>query len=1040
MPTTQEINITRSAVQGHELSLWHYVFDENTDPLDESTIVPGFTPAPVDGWWNMGAYVDFSQGIQFNHDGRGHTFTFTLAEENRELWPDRVPILLMAGHFDGTGWSDAECVCWGRLQGDATATANPGRKGKATRTVSYTKWWDKLPVDGRRFGKPNLALNATITASSAVLATPMEEAPLEFESQADVAANRIVDGNSDTVSVLNVVAYPTMPTIGDTAIPRILRMHNGRFPSRSVGAGGQCMFIELWAGHNTTTWGDFEGSAGSLPVLGDPNDGGNPPTVSDNDDHTFSLASGQGRSGTKGLLMRFKERYNANGTPREPYLQWNLNVGAQNAGVPMKVSFWLKAASTESIGKVVTISSWMRFGETKLRRITLSQQYTKYEFAWDNNGVGDHGFRLRVAQGELAGGDIYCVMDDFRVVTGYSDQAHSDYYDQRYHLTFDDAAGHVRWVRPAWELAGSGDFIIPPEESIIITDDANLFKARFNAGNRTVYQMKNLYPEWYFAPGVGKVRAGWNGVSDFFDWTPNGSFVLIELVDFDPGGNANDRSWTVDQALSRQSPVGTGALSVENFPHVGLLLGEYGAGYWVADLGAYSPSVLSFDISNTATLIPVDNLDEYAASGRVKIGSEYINYSGKTENAEGIGSLIVTARGVSASGAGGGSTAASHTAGDLVYPMLTDGLGADSGTATGTFAQSGWLIDTIELRRKEGTPKILSGVVLTSNLVSPRDPSDPDASVGAKWERHPDWRLVTRFADLTNGLGSVITLRMTDTIRQARHVAVVIDRMETDSRGQPQRAKLNELIVRKAAPVGNLGGGWGANSVNTLGGLVLHMLLKFTDLPEAKVIANWLGPSLDAITVAPGTVASVVQSATERGLLNIWCDPWNRLVVEPSPAHPAFDARVPEWTWEQDDVQGDLAVTWADVDEVAQVRVSATDPETLKVYTSSYPATRLRRGQVREYTSLIAHSAQEADELAYALFRDASTRRSCTVKCSAAPWLRPWQRHVLNWLDVEGSGSVLGVNMVVTGYSATIKPGTAGYVWETTINLREMAL
>jgi hypothetical protein len=122
----------------------------------------------------------------------------------------------------------AAVVAWGYLDGSGRQALGVGLDQTGTRFVTLAGFWDRVNVPAMRLGRRNLATSASLHASSAVLATPEAEAPLEYIGQESCAATLILDGNADTVSVLDVIADPARPTLGDSASPIVVRVWDSR--------------------------------------------------------------------------------------------------------------------------------------------------------------------------------------------------------------------------------------------------------------------------------------------------------------------------------------------------------------------------------------------------------------------------------------------------------------------------------------------------------------------------------------------------------------------------------------------------------------------------------------------------------------------------------------------------------------------------------------------------------------------------------------------------------------------------------------------
>ena len=987
---SQHLAVLQSHESGALVEIWRST--EARGVLDESAIVAPWLPTAPD-WEDVSGAVLLSEALEIAHDGRGHTISLTIAEESRLAWLDDLAVAVVAQAWDGSAYTDRELVAWGYLAGEGGQQLDKDGNQTGRRVITYHGYWDRTRVPSHRFGRLNLAQGATVAGSSAALASVTAEAPLEYISQDDNAASKAIDGNADTAAILDVIADPAQPAIGDSLDPRILRAYAGR-TVRSIGSGNEPIWIELFCGHNLTPWGTDWVSPPGMYAEGKP-------TIRNDSEHEITVVTNG--DGTKSLRVRCKAQtgnYNAEG-----WIQFIVYSPYGNR--PFRVAFDLKASSPSAIDAraLLTITDAAPTpGERIDERLRLPQ--TRQSWAYDFGTTGAYGgakFSLKFEKGQLAGpDDLYYDLSNLRISVGYMDE----YGGGRLFISYDNGAGVQRTQRLAFDLTTPA-WTIPADGTVIVCDDLATFKAKFDPGTRQVIQMKNLQPEWFFGPGVGKLALRYGTDPNRNQFAPSG-MTTIETIDF----TTNGLTWATYQGLSRQSPIGTGSLAVEDYPHVGVLPGAYGAGFVWLDLGAYKPTVLSLPMTSGQLTFTVDDPDRLPSSGTAYIGTEQIAYAGRDDQ-----TFTITTRGANS------TTAAAHDTGDAVTPKLA---GA---------AQTGPLWDALEVRRKPGTPAILSGAVLYSNLVSPGDPS----AGGAKWERHPDWSLLSRFANSVKALTLSFRAPGAGPL-QARHVCLVVDRMDR-YRGVPQRVKVNEIVVREWVPGASADGDWAGHALPDTAAVAAHLLTQHGGVPASKVAVMVAPAPLGDLPVAGAMLAQLIGNLEGDGDLRVWLDPYNAATVAPDPSNPQYDAREPYVTLDGTVLLNPPAGDWGVCAPVAQVRGTFRETASLRTYVIAYPDVPGQTGEVVEVRGTVRSWAEGRDRVVRE-FRNRNTRRTPQrVAVGPSPWARPWLRVAYTSADLDAGGQWIGVNAVLRSYRHRFTLDAAGgIVWECDLVLKETVL
>lgn len=1010
LETTAAYDLARAMEDGHLVEFW---LGPARGVLDESTIT--LTWLPGAGWTEKTSTILLSEGALVNHDGLAHTITFTVADESRAEWADDLAVAVIAQHWYPApqSFGSRYLVAWGYLTGEGRQTLGMDLLQTGQRTVGYTQYWEKTPIEAMRLGRRNLASIATVVQSSPILATPAEEAGIEYVSQNDCVANKLFDGNVDTVSVLDVIADPAVPTIGDMQTVRFFRFF-GSF-TRGIAPGGIPRFAEVVIGHNRTPWGKtwtgipgmyFEGTAAVRTEAG-----------------RLKTEVVTYPDTTKGFRVT---TYQSNDLTRSTWIQWII---AASTKIPLRVSLEMKAGDVPSVGKRVHLMfSDATQGHTQRYDVTplsLGYSWQKFEFIFNSDAeYGGAKIEITTYQGESLSGDVLYEIRNLEVSEGYSDEAQAPGNAQkRLFLCFDNGAGVQACQRVAFDLtSGNPDWAIPAFGSVIFVDDIASFKAKFGDTGKTLFQMKNLQPNWFFGPATGKIKLAFATNPDRNNYN-DGSLTTVDEINFAAFG------WSEYQSIVRGdgtsgNPYGTGASwTQENFPHVGMLpTGGYGAGYWWLDLGAYAAPKLKLPLNIGDMRINVDDLDAYTDHGYGKIGTERIWWAGKDATA-----LLVHERHID------GTTEANHAIGDAFIP---DGF-------TGTYqnslvSQTGWNVDMIKLRRKPYTPIILAGAVLVSNMVSPSDPS----TGGTRWDRNPDWTVLQRWSDRQGDLDTITIdlMQLYGGPKEFRHICIVVDQMGRDIYGNPQRVKLNEVVIYEAQLAAGASGNYVSKNASDLAGAIGYLLTQRAKVPVSKLITNIKTPTIGDLPLSPTTALQAVKTLAAGGLLKIWLDAANNVNIDALPTNAKFAKPAPYISLDSSMLHDQFVLTWSAAHEVAQINVVAKLIASLRMYSASYPSLPAGLGVVEDVRDVSIFNEADAPVIAEHTFRDRNTRRRGIANVGAFPWLEVGQRILTNLSEIDASGQGTGVNFVVSSYSIQIGMDEGGPTWETSITLTEMGM
>lgn len=1009
MPTVQEAAITN--LQAGVRTEWGvYRYDADPELFDPAAITTGWEPGAAG--WTYVATVGGQAGAEFSHDGTGGTIAFGVYDFRKDAWPDDIPVALSARYWDGAAWSPWAAVAWGYTTGAGKVRRSPEALLGEVK-ASIVGRWGKLAVPGITFGRLNIAQGAAAGAHSTALINPNELVPAEYAYQVNCDPPNAVDGVIDTVAAAEVLAGPEVLDYGGTDLPRLASFFGPHDPG--VAIGGVPRFIQLDCTRSLTGWGV---SWAAIPEMYNADAGEGQTALRDDSKYTTTVQS----DSEGGNAFQVANKLNAD-PKATTWVQWIVKSNRTNVPMRVRLDFRAAPASSAALGKVldVGISDARPVGQTTQNiGVTLGADWQSFIVDFDSStDYGGAKISIKTQPGDhVAGGWTYQIRR-LRVLVGWDHDGWAKLNDYKaLYLGMDDGAGHEKWQRISWDLAAGGNFNIPPERVLVIADDAAVLKQQFDPGAATVLQMKNAWKWWHFEPGIGRMKLVLQNnppnLSDI-DTLAAGAIVLDDI-----NFATNGLTWTATQAMVRKSPWGTGAFVADDYPSVGF--GEnYGTGYWVFDLGAFVAPTLALDAAPGAAVLYVSDTRPFQMPGTVRIGAEDLPYYGKDE-----GTLLLS-----------GTVGTFHGAGALVTPLH------DGAVGPGSSPQVAKTFDYVEVRRREGVPTIRDGVLLYSKLTAPGDPS----AGGSKWERHPDWLLLRRFRDNTAAVVSAYAppKPMNNGVytwaEQARHICLAIAEMQPSATGVTQHPMMNELTVREWVPEAGGGGGYSAAAAGDVTAAIGYLLTRFGELAVTKYVPRLPVVPLGSLTVTPTTLMQAVTTLTGGQLARLWVDGLGYAYLDPGPNSLGFDAQDATWVWTEQNCWGATPEgDWSEAHQCAQVVIYAREPGTLRHHVVKYPEVRLQFGNVVEVKDAVVASREQAADLARATFRDANARRGLTVQCGAAPFVRPFQRHIVNLPSLDPSGEWTGINFYVAAYTHKFTVTNGVPTVRTAITLREMAL
>jgi hypothetical protein len=989
-------------------------------PLLNETVQPvvaaGADYVPGAGWTDITSLV-----ADPACDGNEHESVLTLtvagfALDTGTFVPDRM-ILLRARQWDDTllawgPWSvQFNGHCTGLAQGDvAGGEIDPEQAG----TVECRQFWHLAGlqhIPAATYGPREIARGRPTTASS-TLADPSVEAPLEYASAASVAADQAVDGNRDTVWISNNVANPTPPVPWDTGRRvKIMRLYDGTGGAGVLGANGDCRALELRCDHRAHDEG-FESSTGLYAEMGGP-----PGTTAQIQRTTAWAASGSwsllvtGQGGARLAEGGGVGTVNPIGG-MAPEVEAECSFVMRGHGGPATVEFLLSPGAS---------------GGTEVRRFTApADRGIRFSLRRATGNAGQMSLRWKFLAGASPAATIGFYLDDIRLLGGV-ELEQSD--NKGLYLWFDDRRGNTGCTRLSdvldMDSIGGG-------QSLILTDDAELFRQRFDAGDAaTVVQWRNLPPratqnpnglqQLDFASGRGRLTMvmwrRFNAPDSPTNLVGDGGEVWDDI------GLEGLPTFGRTEAL-RRTGAPAGAWAREANPGFG---GAAIAGTaWLrVDLGSFPATVLTATLGTAPTgTLNVTATDGYRAAGWHWIDNErlYLVKSGPTTFAY-----------------SGRSGAVGHAIGASVYP--------DQDGQRITIP----LVAAIGLRRRAGVPAVRDFSIIGSVLPSPRDPATPDPS-GGVWGEHDDWFPLVAARGNTHPNPTYVIGRegdwqpddtpdARDWGRPLRWLQIVVDAMADGG-----RAKINEVMVWAADLDSGGTGAWAGTSPPDLRGVVGHLVVHQGGLPAAQYQVDrgfagldlpW-GMAYGTLPIAPGTIDEIVSDLEQRGVMRLAVQPGGIVRLLPDPLGTAAAFQAPEHHWTGADIWR-LSIRRKGAHAVSQARVTARNEGEQVTLRAAFPRTPQRYGSLVDVADVLMGTQAQVNDHAIRVYRQSNAPWAVDIDTGYVSPLTVWARHTVTYEDADRAGLVFsGHNFYLAGFSWRVLSDDEGQFWTTSASLESL--
>lgn len=848
------------------------------------------------------------------------------------------------------------------------------------------------------FGVPNLALTKSATAKTTA-PDPAADSGIEYVGAQQVDASKAVDGDLSTPWISNTVADPNWPAILDTgAAAKITELRVGRMPGTTVGANGRSTWIEISC-NRVVLSDNFESTLGNWrPTRG------------------ATVARSTLAAKTGSWSMRIVTPAATEGGGAE------VNIGGLTAGVEVEVSFWTRCETgTFAAGCMVT-------GEG-------GNHYLDYWLTttWDRKAIrvkADRNGTINIRFSTPALNKAYYVDD---VVANSGIRLHDNGFPYRHlWLVWNDGNGNSNYSAICDDM---GIDVIPPNRPIILVDDADLFRSEFDPGDSEVKQWREV--PWLrtmdFASGRGTLQLQW-----YPRWPDLNSgaqtWDSISLVSPTP-------SFSATQSLVRTAFTGASQWVVQDNPAPGGTA-AYGTAWLRVDLGTFNAATLiaSMDAVTLSLQVQVTTTEGYAAYGYGYVENERV-YLARVN-----GTTWQVTR----------TAPVAHAAGAGVYPEL----GGQRVTLP--------LYSGVGIRRLPGTPRVVDFDIIGSIVGSPGmpDPTDPAynsvAAGGKTWGAHPDWFTIVTVRNnqewsnfYLNGQreGSVVPVTWPPAAgfsqpfgKQLRWIMVVIHKMER-WQTQPQRAKLNELVVLGTQLDSGQAGAWSSRAPADLRGVVGYVLTQVGGLTPARVrMDNHSGPNLPygsyygSLTTAQASAWEVITSLCKQGLLTVFCEAGNYVNVAPDPLSTSAGWTNAVQTWDATNMTG-IDITRQPTDAVSQVIINARNPALGISMTAAYPRVPLRYGAIVTYDEILLGDQNAVENLAITRFRQARAGYAVTITTVADHTPDLYTRHLVNYPAADlGGVDLANRNFLLTGYGWSARRSETGTAVVLTLTLEELTL
>ena len=446
--------------------------------------------------------------------------------------------------------------------------------------------------------------------------------------------------------------------------------------------------------------------------------------------------------------------------------------------------------------------------------------------------------------------------------------------------------------------------------------------------------------------------------------------------------------------------------------------------YAAVDIGVMG-IVLEQELSSgeTGTAYISGTVGLTVGSAYIKLDSEIIQYATIDRDND---QLLTLTRGCFA------TTPATHPVDTVVYQYTT---GDD-------VASNAHLISQVIWRRRNvldsnGDPIVPKNFdIFATTYSSPCYPDDAEWDDGlgsGGWEDY--WKRVATVREFEDPVFYV-------TFEATRAITVMITIYDMSD---GERAKLNEFEIYSATTEVDLGdGGTGWIEGRWTGEIIKYILVEQFGLPSANFTFTAPGRQFLSVTTTKGSALSIIRDLCERTGSQIVFNLDYSAELRYNPRYPLYELPDIDVTW--DDANARAVDYSRDFQhDVRQVILRAANLETDEAYSAVFPATPLPLGSDHTIQDAIIGNEDDASLMAQRIFLDLRLPNEATiVPVGLAEFVRPGDRHVIDWIIDEDNTHLSGRNFVIIsasydmGLGKVTRQGIEQKSWDASFRLKEV--
>ena len=313
------------------------------------------------------------------------------------------------------------------------------------------------------------------------------------------------------------------------------------------------------------------------------------------------------------------------------------------------------------------------------------------------------------------------------------------------------------------------------------------------------------------------------------------------------------------------------------------------------------------------------------------------------------------------------------------------------------------------------TPKNFD--IYASEYASPVTPDDPEWDDGlgsGGWEDY--WKKLATIREFQQPEFHVAF----DPVRAVNVMIVIYDM--TDG----ERVKLNEVHIYSATTPVDLGIGYG--DYDWIQGRWTSEIVKFIlvtqfGVPEDFITLEDLGRQFISLTTTKGSALDAIKDICERTGCQLVFGLDSHMVHRFNPRYPLYSMPDIDVTWTSANARS------VDYDRpfkhnVRQVILRAYNLETDEAYDVTFPTSPLPLGADYTVNEAIIGNMDDAKSLAQLIFNDERLpNEAIIVPVGLAEFVRPGDRHIVNWVVDEEGTDISSRNFIVIGVSYSIRFG-----------------